>query len=150
MPRLPFWRNESDHAQRTKQANTGSGLASEHTAHAKLPSTTRPLRLEFAGALYHVTARGDQREPIFEDDDDRRSFVEILGALIEDFHWAAHAYCLMGNHNHLLEETPNANLANCMRQLNGIYTQRSNRRHGRVGHLFQGRYKAIMVARGTG
>ena len=105
----------------------------------------RPLRLEFAGALYHVTARGDRREPIYEDDEDRRAFLDILGTVIADFNWVAHAYCLMGNHYHLLVETPDANLAKGMRQLNGSYTQRSNRRHRRVGHVFQGRYKAILV-----
>ena len=105
----------------------------------------RPLRLEFAGALYHVTARGDRREPIYEDDEDRSSFLDIFGAVIEDFNWVGHAYCLMGNHYHLLVETPDANLAKGMRQLNGSYTQWSNRRHRRAGHLFQGRYKAILV-----
>ena len=106
---------------------------------------TRPLRLEFAGALYHVTARGDRREPIYEDDQDRDAFLEIFGRVVEDFNWVGHAYCLMGNHYHLLVETPDANLAKGMRQLNGSYTQWSNRRHRRVGHLFQGRYKAILV-----
>ena len=105
----------------------------------------RPLRLEFAGALYHVTARGDRREPIYEDDEDRGAFLETFGAVIEDFNWVAHAYCLMGNHYHLLVETPDGNLGKGMRQLNGTYTQWSNRRHRRVGHLFQGRYKAILV-----
>ena len=66
---------------------------------------TRPLRLEFAGALYHVTARGDRREPIYEDDEDRSSFLDIFGAVIEDFNWVGHGYCLMGNHYHLLVET---------------------------------------------
>ena len=105
----------------------------------------RPLRLEFTGALYHVTSRGDRREPIYEDDADRSSFLNILGRVVEDFNWIAHAYCLMGNHYHLLVETPDANLGKGMRQLNGSYTQWSNRRHHRVGHLFQGRYKAILV-----
>ncbi len=105
----------------------------------------RPLRLEFSGALYHVTARGDRREPVYEDDEDRRTFLELLGTVVEDFNWVAHAYCLMGNHYHLLVETPDANLGKGMRQLNGTYTQWSNRRHRRVGHLFQGRYKAILV-----
>jgi len=105
----------------------------------------RPLRIEFAGALYHVTARGDRQEPVYEDDEDRRSFLGILGTVVEDFNWRCHAYCLMGNHYHLLVETPDGNLAKGMRQLNGVYTQWSNRRHRRVGHLFQGRYKAILV-----
>lgn len=89
----------------------------------------RPLRLEFAGALYHVTTRGDRREPIYEDDEDRSAFLDIFGTVIENFNWVGHAYCLMGNHYHLLVETPDANLAKGMRQLNGTYTQWSNRRH---------------------
>ena len=71
----------------------------------------RPPRLEFAGAFYHVTSRGDRREPIYEDDEDRTAFLNIFGTVIEDFDWVAHAYCLMGNHYHLLVETPDANLA---------------------------------------
>jgi REP element-mobilizing transposase RayT len=106
---------------------------------------SRPLRLQFAGALYHVTTRGDRRKFIYEDDEDRAAFLEILGAVIKDFNWVAHAYCLMGNHYHLLVETPDANLAKGMRQLNGSYTQWSNRRHRRAGHLFDGRYKAVLA-----
>ena len=105
----------------------------------------RPVRIEFAGALYHVTARGDRQEPIYEDDEDRHSFLNVLGTVTTDFNWVCHAYCLMGNHYHLIVETPDGNLAKGMRQLNGLYTQWSNRRHRRVGHLFQGRYKAILV-----
>ena len=105
----------------------------------------RPLRIEFAGALYHVTARGDRREAIYDDDEDRRAFLDILGAVVSDFNWVCHAWCLMSNHYHLVVETPDGNLAKGMRQLNGVYTQYSNRRHQRVGHLFQGRYQAILV-----
>jgi len=105
----------------------------------------RPLRLESAGALYHVTSRGDRREAIYDDDEDRGAFPDVLGAAIEDFNWVCHAYSLMGNHYHLVIETPDANLSKGMRQLNGVYTQFSHRRHRRVGHLFQGRYKAILV-----
>ncbi|MBL0163827.1 MAG: transposase [Xanthomonadales bacterium] len=105
----------------------------------------RPIRLEFAGALYHVTSRGDRREAIYEDDADRERFLTVLAEVVRDFNWVCHAYCLMGNHYHLLIETPDANLSKGMRQLNGVYTQASNRRHGRVGHLFQGRFKAILV-----
>jgi len=108
---------------------------------------SRPLRLEFPHALYHVTARGDRREAIYEDDADRRLFLDILGETATDFNWLVHSYCLMTNHYHLLVETPDGNLSAGMRQLNGVYTQRSNRRHGRVGHVFQGRYKAILVDR---
>ena len=106
---------------------------------------SRPLRIEFEGALYHVTSRGDRRGRIFEDDQDRLGFLELLGRVAVDFNWVVHAYCLMGNHYHLVVETPDGNLGKGMRQLNGVYTQDCNRRHGRVGHLFQGRYKAILV-----
>ena len=106
---------------------------------------TRPLRIEFEGALYHVTSRGDRREAIYEDDSDRRGFLEILGQVVRTANWVCHAYCQMTNHYHLMIETPEGNLAKGMRQLNGVYTQHSNRRHGRVGHLFQGRYKAVLV-----
>jgi len=107
----------------------------------------RPLRLKFPGALYHVTARGNARDAIFLDDEDRRSFVAVLGSVIDRFGWICHAYCLMDNHYHLMVETPSANLSKGARQLNGVYTQRFNRRHRRVGHLLQGRYKAILVER---
>jgi REP-associated tyrosine transposase len=106
---------------------------------------SRPLRIEFDGALYHVTSRGDRQEPIYEDDQDRRAFLEVLGSVVERFRWICHAYCLMGNHYHLVIGTPEGNLSKGMRQLNGVYTQISNRRHGRTGHLFQGRYKSILV-----
>jgi putative transposase len=107
----------------------------------------RPLRIEFAGALYHVTARGNARRSIFFDDDDRRSYLGILGDVVGQYRWACHAYCLMPNHYHLVIQTPQPNLSRGMRQLNGIYSQRFNRRHDRVGHLFQGRYKGILVER---
>ena len=105
----------------------------------------RPLRLEFAGALYHITSRGDRREDIFEDDADRADFLSVLGDVCAQHNWVCHAYCLMSNHYHLLVETPDGNLSKGMRQLNGVYTQHFNRRHSRVGHVFQGRYKAILV-----
>lgn len=109
------------------------------------PEWPDQLRLEFAGALYHLTSRGNRREPIFESDDDRRGFLSVLDDVCETFNWICHAYCLMGNHYHLLIETPDGNLSNGMRQLNGVYTQTFNRSHKRAGHLFQGRYKAILV-----
>lgn len=109
----------------------------------------RPLRLEFAGALYHVTARGDGREDIYLADGDRRLFLDVLGSVWDRFNWTVHAYCLMTNHYHLLVETPDANLSKGMRQLNGVYTQRFNRTHDRTGHVFQGRYKAILVQKET-
>jgi REP element-mobilizing transposase RayT len=105
----------------------------------------RPLRIEFRGALYHVTSRGDRREVIFEDDEDRLVFLHTLAEVVERFHWLCHAYCLMRNHYHLLVETPDGNLSKGMRHLNGVYTQATNRRHTRTGHLFQGRFKAILV-----
>jgi len=107
----------------------------------------RPLRLEFSGALYHVTSRGDRQDDIYECDEDRVGFLSVLGDVCESYNWVCHAYCLMDNHYHLLIETPDANLSKGMRQLNGVYTQQFNRRHDRVGHVFQGRYKAIHVER---
>lgn len=106
---------------------------------------SRPIRIEFSNALYHVTSRGDRREAIFEDDDDRRAFLQTLGQVVQQFNWLCYAWCLMDNHYHLLIQTPESNLSKGMRQLNGVFTQMSNRRHGRVGHLFQGRFKAILV-----
>lgn len=105
----------------------------------------RPIRIEFPGALYHVTARGNRCENIYDDDIDRDRFLKILGQVITDANWLCYAYCLMDNHYHLVIETPDGNLSKGMRQLNGVFTQTSNRRHGQSGHLFQGRYKAILV-----
>jgi REP element-mobilizing transposase RayT len=105
----------------------------------------RPLRIEFAGALYHVTSRGDGQEDIYLRDEDRKAFYAVLTEVCRRFNWVVHAECQMTNHYHLLVETPSGNLSRGMRQLNGVYTQRFNRRHSRVGHVFQGRYKAILV-----
>ncbi|NEX22029.1 addiction module toxin RelE [Thiorhodococcus mannitoliphagus] len=105
----------------------------------------RPLRIEFAGALYHITSRGDRCEPIYEDEQDQEAFLGVLAEVVERFNWLCHAYCLMTNHYHLIVETVEGNLSKGMRQLNGVYTQASNRRHGRAGHLFQGRFKSILV-----
>jgi len=105
----------------------------------------RPLRIEYPGALYHVTSRGNARNDIYRDDRDRINFLDILTEIVKRYNWLCHAYCLMNNHYHLIIETPEANLSSGMRQLNGIYTQRFNMRHELVGHLFQGRYKAILV-----
>ena len=106
---------------------------------------TRPLRLELAGGLYHVTSRGDRREDIYLSDEDRLMWLDTLAEVCARFRWKCYAYCQMSNHYHLLIETPEANLSKGMRQLNGVYTQRFNRRHQHVGHVFQGRFKAILV-----
>ena len=109
----------------------------------------RPLRIEFAGAVYHVMARGNARADIFVDDDDRQRFVDNLGRVAKRFDWRVWAWCLMDNHYHLLIETLQPTLSRGMREVNGIYTQAFNRRHGRVGHVLQGRYKAVLVERDT-
>lgn len=106
---------------------------------------SRPLRIEFAGALYHVMARGDARAAIFLDEGDRRAFCAGLARACERFEWRLWAYCLMDNHYHLLVETLQPTLSRGMREVNGVYTQAFNRRHGRVGHVLQGRYKAVLV-----
>ena len=108
---------------------------------------SRPLRLELAGGLYHVTSRGDRRDDIYADDTDRLAWLEVLTQCCERFNWAIHAWCQMSNHYHIVVETPEANLSAGMRQLNGVYTQKVNRRHHRVGHVFQGRFKGILVER---
>jgi len=105
----------------------------------------RPLRLEYPHAFYHVTSRGNARKKIYFDDEDRNRFLEVLSGVVKRYKWLVHSYCLMPNHYHLLVETPEANLSLGMRQLNGVYTQAFNRRHRRVGHVLQGRFKAILV-----
>ncbi len=105
----------------------------------------RPLRIEFAGALYHITARGNERRSIFFCDEDRLRFLGALDEVCARFNWRCHAYCQMTNHHHLLVETLDGNLSKGMRQLNGVYSQYINRTHSRVGHLFQGRYTGILV-----
>ena len=111
----------------------------------------RKLRVEYPGAIYHVMNRGDRREPIFDDDADRRRFLETLAETCGKTGWQVHAYCLMPNHFHLVIETPQANLVAGMKWLLGTYTSRFNRRHKLSGHLFSGRYKALIVdGSGTG
>jgi REP element-mobilizing transposase RayT len=105
----------------------------------------RPLRIEFAGALYHITSRGDRREPIYDDDQDRERFLGVLAEVVQRYNWVCHAFCLMTDHYHLVIETVEGNLSQGMRHLNGVYTQASNRRHHRNGHLFQGRFKGVVV-----
>ena len=109
----------------------------------------RPLRIQFAGAIYHVTSRGDRQEAIFWNDGDRYAWQQILASVCARFHWKIHAFCQMGNHYHMIVETLAGTLARGMRQLNGEYTRRFNFRNATVGHLFQGRYKAILVQRQT-
>lgn len=105
----------------------------------------RPLRIEFAGALYHVTGRGNAKADIYADDSDRQQFLSLLQNTVERYDWYCHAYCLMDNHYHLLIETNTPTLSKGMKLLNGSYTQYYNRQHQRVGHVFQGRFKAILV-----
>ena len=107
----------------------------------------RPLRLEHPGALWHVTSRGNAQQDIVLDDFDKTRFVLRLGDVVPVVRWRLHAWVLMTNHFHLLVETPDANLGRGMQQLLSTYSQAFNRRHGRAGHLFQGRYKGILVER---
>ncbi len=107
----------------------------------------RPLRIEFAGGVYHVTSRGDRREPIFADDQDRACLIAILAHGLQRFDASALAYCLTGNHYHFVLQTRQRNLSRLMRHVNGVYSQAFNRRHGLVGHVFQGRFTAILVDR---
>ncbi|MFZ5764021.1 MAG: transposase [Thermodesulfobacteriota bacterium] len=106
---------------------------------------SRPLRLEYPGAWYHVMNRGRRREEIFPTRQDHETFLEVLRETVTNWNLQIAAYCLMGNHYHLLVHTPDGNLSRGMRHLNGIYTQRFNRRHEKDGPLFRGRYKAILV-----
>lgn len=110
---------------------------------------TRPLRIEYPGALYHVTARGNRRSPIYFDEGDRYIWLDILARICKRFNFVVHAYCQMTDHYHLMIETVDGNLAQGMRQLNGQYAQQMNWRHDLVGHLFQGRYKAFLVQKAS-
>lgn len=107
----------------------------------------RPIRIEFPGAIYHVTSRGNAQQPIFQYDSDRYRFLQLLEQSCKRYQWSVFAYCLMDNHYHLLIETHESTLSRGMRHLNGVYTQWFNhtRKNKRVGHLFQGRFKAILV-----
>ena len=109
----------------------------------------RPLRIEFEGALYHVIARGNAQTDIFLGDEDRRAFLDNLARVCDRFDWRVWAWCQMTNHYHLLIETLRPTLSKGMREVNGVYTQAFNRRHGRVGHVLQGRYKAVLVQKET-
>lgn len=116
------------------------GLDSGHT-----PSMARKVRVEYPGAIYHVMNRGDRREPIFKEDGDRQHFLETQSEVCAKTGWQVHAYVLMPNHFHLVIETPQPNLVTGMKWFLGTYTSRFNRRHKLCGHLFSGRYKALIV-----
>jgi putative transposase len=110
---------------------------------------SRPLRIEYPGAWYHVLNRGRRRETIFRDPKDYPIFLRTVQEACEFWHLRVAAYCLMPNHYHLLVQTPNGNLSRCMRHIDGVYTQRFNRRHGHDGPLFRGRYKALLIEADT-
>jgi REP-associated tyrosine transposase len=103
------------------------------------------LRINAPGVCFHLIARGNAREVVFVDDQDRRVFLELLGRVVERFGWIVFAYCLMGNHYHLVVETPRGELSRGMAQLNGQYARYFNRRSGRCGHVFQARFRSILV-----
>jgi len=105
----------------------------------------RSLRIQYAGAFYHVTSRGNERKDVFKSKTDREKFLSYLKTATDRYDARIHVYCLLSNHYHLLLETPSANLSQIMRHINGAYTTYFNRKHQRSGHLFQGRYKAILV-----
>ena len=109
----------------------------------------RPLRITFPGAFYHVTSRGNEQKAVFKSKRDREKFLEYLGSATERYNAGIHGFCLMDNHYHLLLETPSANLPQIMRHINGAYTTYFNIKRDRSGHLFQGRYKAILVDKDT-
>ena len=109
----------------------------------------RPLRIEYPGAVYHVTSRGNERREIFLDNDDRLTFLEILKDYHDRFDILIHAYVLMDNHYHLVLETPKGNLLKVMHGINSRYTGYFNRKYSRAGHLFQGRYKALLVEKNS-
>ncbi len=105
----------------------------------------RPIRIEFPGAIYHIYARGNRQEHIFLDDKDRILFLKLLADNAKKLNWLCHAYCLMGNHYHLLLETPDGILSSGMQIINSVYAKRFNRKYDQVGHLFQGRYSDRLV-----
>ena len=109
----------------------------------------RPLRLTFPGAVYHVMSRGHERAVVFRDDKDRERLLRVIGAVAGELGWVVHGYCLMDNHFHILIETPRGNLPTGMRSINSRYAQGFNRSHRRRGHLFEGRYKAVLVQKDT-
>ena len=105
----------------------------------------RPSRIEYPGAVYLASSKGVRGRPVFASEADRALFLDILQLVLDRFGWVCHAYCLEDNRYNLLIETPQANISRGMRQLNGLFTQRLNRRHGHVGPVFQGRFKAVVI-----
>ena len=110
----------------------------------------RQIRIQYDGAIYHVMSRGNHQQPIFRTDEDCELFLDTLTEACSRTGWKSHAYVLMGNHYHLLIETPEANLVDGMRWLQGTYTKRFNVLHKEWGHLLQGRYKAVVVDGASG
>ena len=106
---------------------------------------SRPIRIEYPGAVYHVTDRGNNKQDIFIHDSDRITFLSQLELVLKIYNWICHGYCLMDNHYHLLIETPEGNLSAGMKQLNSVYAQKFNKTHDRVGHVFQGRFKSFVI-----
>ena len=110
---------------------------------------TRPIRIEFPGAVYHVTSKGRDGQVVFKDDEDRGVFLNVVDNVVDRFGWLIHSYVLMDSHYHLVVECPEANLSKGMRQVNGVYTQHVNRRHGQEGPIFQGRFKSVLLEKKT-
>jgi putative transposase len=108
---------------------------------------TTPLRIEAPPGIYHLTARGNNRQPIYLDEIDRRTFVSMLGRVAKKHAWAVLAYCLMGNHYHLIARVPLGGLSGALDELNGGYARCTNRRHGRTGHLFGRRFHSMSIER---
>lgn len=117
------------------------------SASGSVARMARPLRIQFPGGLYHVTARGNGRQTLFLDDVDYARFLDVLQVVVARYRLLCHAYCLMPNHYHLMMETPEANLSRAMQQLNGVFAQHFNRRHQRPGHVLQGRFHAQVIDR---
>ena len=106
---------------------------------------SRPVRIEFPGAVYRVTSKARESQIVFDDADDRGAFLNVLDNVVMRFGWLIHSYVLMDDHYHLVVEVPEANLSKGMRQLNGVYTQHVNRRHAQEGPIFHGRFKSILL-----
>ena len=109
----------------------------------------RQLRIQYPGAVYHITCRGNALQDIYKDNKDRKEFLEILKESQKIYSIKVYSYVLMGNHYHILLETPKGNISDYMRHLTMRYTSHFNRRHKKVGHVFQGRFKGILVDKNT-